>query len=93
MKTTERKIKETIEFEPTPTDSTFSAISKAREWCHENGFSVGSMARDMPIAIMSGDYQIAKWYNLSHQEREEIHGVILSNDFREGKCKIIIYER
>lgn len=71
---------------------TFESYYTAKGWCIENGYSFGSMARQMPIALYKGDFNISKWYNLSKTEQETCDGVMLSSDFREGEVTIIIYK-
>lgn len=73
-------------------EGTFESYGKACEWCKENGYSYGSMCRDEPIALMKGDYIIAKWRNLSEDERHNSDGLMLSSDFREASVRVIIYE-
>ncbi|SPL71760.1 hypothetical protein [Acinetobacter stercoris] len=68
----------------------FEAYHSACNWCDDNGFSHGSMARDMPIGILKGDWSIAKWYNLTHEEREQLDGFLESPNFHEGPVFIVI---
>ena len=68
----------------------FEAYREACKWCENNGYSRGSMARDMPIGLMNGDWGIAKWYNLSGSERNEIDGTMISQSFRTGPVFINI---
>jgi len=70
---------------------TFSAHYAAQEWLRENGYSYGSTCRNMPIAIKKGDYSIAKWKNLTNEERQDIDGKLYSG--REGEAKIIWINR
>jgi hypothetical protein len=74
------------------TGETFGALYAAREWCHANGISYGSLCRDMPVGLMRGDYQIAKWKNLTSEERASCDGLMTSSDFREGDVVIEISE-
>jgi hypothetical protein len=71
---------------------TFESYYAAIDWCKENGYSYGSTARNMPVALYKGDFNIAKWYNLSKIEQNTCDGVMLSTDFREGEVTIIIYK-
>jgi hypothetical protein len=71
---------------------TFESLNKAHTWLHENGFSYGSLCMDQPVGILHGDFLIAKWKNLSSDDIQALHGVLLSEDFREGACKILIFE-
>ena len=72
---------------------TFNSYHKARDWASENGYSEGSMARNMPIGLLKGDYNIAKWYNLDNQDIKELDGVMISDDFREGEVEILIFAK
>lgn len=69
---------------------TFGAITAARDWLSERGFSVGRMCCDEPMGIMKGDFDIQKWRNLSERERGSLHGRITSDDFREGGVTVEI---
>lgn len=68
----------------------FSAFHAAQAWCKKNGYSYGSLARDMNIGLLRGDWIIAKWYNLTPLEIEQLHGYMSSNDYRGGPVKITI---
>ena len=70
---------------------TFEAFYAAENYAREQGYSVGSMCRSMPIALKKGDYHIAKWRNLSKLERLDIDGHITSKDFREGIVTVDIF--
>jgi hypothetical protein len=54
----------------------FSATRDAEDWLRANGCSVGPMQADAPRAIMFGDYQIAKWRNLSGAEKAALDGLL-----------------
>lgn len=65
-------------------DDPFTAYKAAEAWCAAQGLSVGPMCgRSSPIGLMRGEYAIAKWRNLSVQERKALDGR-LSGDFRTG---------
>ena len=68
----------------------FEAYHEACKWCENNGFSHGSMARAMPIGLMKGNWDIAKWYKLSNSERKELDGTMTSQSFRTGPVFINI---
>jgi hypothetical protein len=55
---------------------TFEALNKAKDWCSENGYSYGSLQADAPIGFLKGDFQIAKWRNLSKKERDGLDGIM-----------------
>jgi hypothetical protein len=62
---------------------TFVALEAAQKWCRENGISYGSTSRTGRVALMRGDYAIAKWHNLTSKEKAECDGV-MSGNFRDG---------
>lgn len=68
----------------------FQSYYAACEWLKQNGYSYGSMCRDLPIGIMKGDFSIAKWRNLSNQDIKALDGTMTSDDFREGSVTIEI---
>jgi hypothetical protein len=79
-----------IELIFTDNSGDFEALHAAQAWCRERGYSCGSMSNPLPIAIMFGDFQIAKWKNLTIEEREACDGRIESQDFRAGPVKIAL---
>lgn len=69
----------------------FQAYYAACAWCEENGYSHGSMQRDAPIGILRGDWIIAKWRNLSAEERQQLDGTITRIEtFREAPIHVVI---
>ena len=63
---------------------TWQAKEAAEAWCQANGISVGQSSADGPSGLLFGDYDwIAKWRNLTPQERDDLHGTMDGN-FREG---------
>lgn len=77
-----------IKFEDT---GTFEAYHAAKQWCRDKGYSVGQMCGNEPIGILKeSDMWIAKWKNLSAQEKSELDG-IMSGDFRNGPVNVEIY--
>lgn len=67
---------------------TFQALYAAEAWCREHGISVGQSSATGPTGLLFGEYDwIAKWRNLTPQERDEIHGT-MDGDFREGPVVI-----
>jgi hypothetical protein len=83
-----RKIKHELTFFK---EGAFGSYYEATGWCIENGYSYGSMCGPLPIALLKGDYNIAKWKNLTSRERQEVDG-IMTGDFISGEVTIIIYE-
>lgn len=67
----------------------FEAFYKARDFLKSIGFSVGSMQRDDPIGIRRGDWDIAKWRNLSEDDMSKLDGTIKGNK-REGPLTVHI---
>jgi len=65
-------------------DATFGAVYEAERWLTEQGISYGSSQGDAPVGLMRGDVLIAKWRNLSQQERAELDGTMESANFRAG---------
>lgn len=69
---------------------TFQALRAAEAWCNEHGISVGQSCATGPTALLFGTYDwIAKWRNLTPQERDEVHGTMDGN-FREGPVVITL---
>jgi len=72
---------------------TFEACWAAERWCKENGISVGPSCACWPQrGLLDGDYQIAKWRNLTAQERAQCHGT-MTGDMRNGPVHVSIVER
>lgn len=57
----------------------FNAFAEAKAYCKERGLSVGTMQGDAPIGLKYGDYAIAKWRNLSDNEKQALDGTITGN--------------
>ena len=72
---------------------TFEAIRLAEAFLHELGYKIGSMCLQDPIGFVDEDLYgyVAKWYNISAEDRAKLDGVIISDDFREGGCRIIFF--
>ena len=72
------------------------AYRRAEQWAKENGYSVGSMCSPMPTALFKGDFNVAKWRNLSGKEQKQVDGIITSDgvhgSYRSGPVRIIIYK-
>lgn len=70
---------------------TFTAINEAIKWLEENDFSVGRMCADEPIGFKRGkdEWNIMKWRNLSKEDKLQLDGRIISNDFRNGDVTVI----
>ena len=72
---------------------TFAAIHEAEAFLGELGYTIGSMCLQAPIGFADADEYgyIAKWYNIDPADRAKLDGVIISNDFREGGCRILFF--
>lgn len=69
----------------------FEASRAAEAWCAERGISVGHAERGSPRGLLYGEFDIAKWRNLSTRERCELHGQI-TGDMRNGPVTVEICE-
>ena len=70
----------------------FSAYYAAEKWCEKQGFSVGSMQRGAPTLIYYGDCDVAKYRNISPEERKAAIGRIngIGGSFRDGPVTVTI---
>lgn len=71
---------------------TFESYYKAKGWLNDNGYSYGSTSTARTVGIMLGNYGIQKWHNLSADDIRELHGVMVSDDFREGEVEVILFK-
>jgi hypothetical protein len=71
--------------------SDFLAHARASADLRKANYSIGSMCWDEPIGFKKGFDYIAKWKNLTYQERAQVDGVLLSNDFRHGPVYAVYY--
>jgi|SRR5882672_6360322 len=86
-----RIVKEHITF---LAEGTFQSLDEARSWLHKNGYSYGSLCRDMPVAIKYGPYDLPqKWKNFDTEDEELIDGVMASKDFREAQVEVYIFNK
>jgi len=76
-----------------PANGTFSAYHAAENRLKELGYTIGSMCRDEPIGFADAKKYnyVAKWYNLSREDKELLDGVMVSSDFREGSVDILFF--
>jgi len=65
---------------------TFKAYYSACKWAKDNGWAMGSMCRDNPIAMMREPFgYISKWDNLSIvDDVPQVQAVMIGTDFRDG---------
>lgn len=95
VSTLNRKLKERVEFKK---DGDFQSLYSAQEYLNKNGFVYGSLCGDLPVAIVKGkdfsDYKLPeKWKNFSDKEKNQVDGIIKSNDFRNGIVVVLIFEQ
>jgi len=71
----------------------FKAFRKAEQFAKANGMIVGSMARGMPIGLADENVYgyVAKWYNMTSEERKDLLGVIMG-DKRNGPVTVILFD-
>jgi hypothetical protein len=67
----------------------FAAARAAEQWCAERGISVGRMDRFGSRGLLLGNYDIAKWHNLSARDRKALHGV-MRGDMRKGPVTVTL---
>jgi len=84
-----KEVKEKHEFN---VQGTFESYYAASKWAKDNGYSMGSMDGLNPIALMKDYDYIAKWHNISRTEQQLVHGVMISDYFREKPVTILIFE-
>ncbi|HWW46574.1 MAG TPA: hypothetical protein VNZ94_01890 [Xanthobacteraceae bacterium] len=68
----------------------FSACSEAEELARRCGFAVGRTQAGAPRGLMHGYAYVAKWRNLTLQDRAQLHGVMFG-DMRRGPVMIVVY--
>jgi len=71
---------------------TFNAYHDACKWLDDNGYSYGPTCAMKPVAIYKGDFNVAKWKNLSQKDINEIDGKMMG-EMREGPVHIHIYDK
>jgi hypothetical protein len=69
----------------------FAALNAAQEFAKARGFSVASMQGPAPIGLLLGEFRIAKWRNLTEEERMGLDGWIVAADKRNGPVRIEIF--
>lgn len=85
----ERKVDQRLRFKE---EGTFESYYKAKAWLSDNGYSYGSTSVGRVVGIMLGHHSIHKWHNLSADDIKALHGVMISDDFREGYVEIILFK-
>ena len=66
----------------------FEAYNAACSWLKEQGYSVGRMQREEPIGVKKGDWDIAKWRNLSQVDIAGLDGTITGDSKRTGPITV-----
>lgn len=85
----DREVLHAVEFDPS---GTFGAIAQAEIYLKDLGYTTGSMCRTEPIGFAYGADRVAKWYNLSEDDKAQLDGIILPEpEFREGGVLILFY--
>jgi hypothetical protein len=85
--------REILHTETFPPAGTFQAFYAAEKRLKELGYTIGSMCRTEPIGFANADEvrYVAKWYNLSQDDKGQLDGVMASDDFREGGVTIVFF--
>lgn len=85
----DQEIIHAVDFTP---NGTFQAFYEAERHLKDLGYCIGSMCRLEPIGFAYGVNYVAKWYNLSREDKVRLDGVILPQDeFREGGALILFF--
>lgn len=72
----------------------FKAFYDASYKLKERDFIVAPMCGDKPIGFAKGVSYIAKWKNISREDREKLDGVIIADsDFRKDSVAIIHFKQ
>lgn len=67
----------------------FAAWRACQDWLRDNGYSFGSTCAMHPVAVLKGDYCIAKWRNLTRKEISQLDGKVVG-DFRNGPLTLYL---
>lgn len=86
-----RKIKEEIIIPAGSGKLEFGALYEATHLLSQKGFSVGWLDDKNPIGFAIGAAGPQKWCNLSKEEKAELDGVLVSEDFMTKAVKIIFF--
>lgn len=78
-----------IEFDA---EGDFAALIDAKAFLAARCFSYGSPQAGAPMGVLFGDVLISKWRNLSPEDREDLHGMIVAEagSMRHGPVKIML---
>lgn len=64
-------------------EAPFEALHACSQWLEERGYSRGSTCALYPTGVLFGDWDIAKWKNLTKKEIAALDGHI-TGDTRDG---------
>jgi hypothetical protein len=67
----------------------FEAMNACRAWLDERGYSYGSTCVMNPTGVLKGDFDIAKWRNLTRKEIAALDGQINGNT-RDGPVTLVL---
>jgi len=85
----ERTIVQSVEFKGNGED--FSATHEAEAWARARGFCVGFMCSTEPRGLARDCSYIAKWRNLTADDKTLLEGVLVSDDPRHGPVRAELY--
>ena len=81
-----------------PANGTFVAFWDAETWLKNNDYRWGSTCKnrmtgqECPVAIQKESYDLPqKWIHFDNNDKADIDGVMISDDFRNGSVKILIF--
>lgn len=81
-----------LTFKPDPQKpDSFSAYYQAENYLKSRGFTVGSMQGDNPIGFKKDVAYVAKWTNISFEDREYLDGIIESKNFMQSEVIVTEY--
>lgn len=96
MKVNNRKEIQRLNFKE---EGTFQSMYAAQGWLKKNGYSYGSTCKSrvtgasLPVAIQKGEYDLPqKWIHFEKEDKDNVDGIMISHDFREGDVTIVLYE-
>lgn len=67
----------------------FEAMNACRDWLEARGYSSGSTCVMHPTGVLKGDFEIAKWRNLTRKEIAALDGSITGNT-RKGPVTLVL---
>ena len=86
-----RKASRVVEFIPS---GTFGAFYKSEALLKKLGYRTGSMCNTEPIGFAYKYDRVAKWHNLSKEDKSLLDGIVLQvGGFREGGVMIVFFNQ